>query len=466
MFMKRILIYVVILFLASNIFGQNGNKADASFYRDSIIIGQHTELIVNVSFEKGEQVLMFQGEDTIIDGIEILHRFEPQHAEGIFTEKFIITSFDTGYYYIPSIVMRKVKESDTFNLQTNSLELFVIPYIIIDTIPVDTIYSGVNGFIVTGKDGFRKDIDKMIPDSVKRQISADSLQIVKEGVKQQFLQMFASQIMNNTGLTDRDEIFLIAEANEQSMFIVNRTGILEKHIVAGSVDTVFVQEFQQVNQGDALFTLYKIKDIDENLFNTPFNLSELIYYILDFLKKYWWLVLILVIIIFAIVYYFVFYIKGKVPTFLKIKSPEPAHIIALRKLELIKKEKIWQKGEYKEFYVQLTNVVREYIDKRFGVFAMEMTSSEIIENTTEVLESDDLLGKLTQILTLADAVKFAKAQPLQNENDLSIKNAFEFVDQTKEIEEVEKTHKLDAEIEIVEDSENEINNPEKEIKDE
>ena len=125
-------------------------------------------------------------------------------------------------------------------------------------------------------------------------------------------------------------------------------------------------------------------------------------------------------------------------------------MIALKKLELIQKEKIWAKGEIKEYHFQITDVIREYIEKRFGVFAIEMTTNEILESFDNIdLISEQDYFKLKQILELADNVKFAKYKALQNENDLSLKNSFEFVENTKEIiEENSKITQTEAVIEI------------------
>jgi hypothetical protein len=142
---------------------------------------------------------------------------------------------------------------------------------------------------------------------------------------------------------------------------------------------------------------------------------------------------------------------------LKIKPEEPPHVIALRELEIIRKEKIWSKGQIKEYHVQITDVVREYIEKRFGVFAVEMTTSEILESfeNNELISEADFM-KLRQILELADNVKFAKYQALQNENDLSLKNSFDFVENTKEIiDENSKIIQTEAVIEITQEENHE-----------
>lgn len=130
-------------------------------------------------------------------------------------------------------------------------------------------------------------------------------------------------------------------------------------------------------------------------------------------------------------------IRKKEPVFVlrREKPKPPAHITALSELEKLKKEKLWQTDRLKEFYTRLTDVLREYIEDRFQVNAMEQTSDEILDAMKKVeLEGDAVYENLKQILKLADLVKFAKAKPLPDENDLSMMNAFFFVNQTKIVE--------------------------------
>ncbi len=103
----------------------------------------------------------------------------------------------------------------------------------------------------------------------------------------------------------------------------------------------------------------------------------------------------------------------------------PPHEIALQKLMQIKEEKIWQKGQDKLFYTQLTDVLREYFTARFDIQAMEMTSYEILTVLqTNNEEAKIMLDKLKQIFTTSDMVKFAKQQSTIEDNEQSIANAF------------------------------------------
>lgn len=109
----------------------------------------------------------------------------------------------------------------------------------------------------------------------------------------------------------------------------------------------------------------------------------------------------------------------------------PAEEVALEKLDAIKEKKIWQQGQVKEYYTQLTDVVREYIARRFEVSSVEQTSDETLRDIRPLLsERKDLYDQLRKMLTLADLVKFAKWSTSPDENELSLRNAYTFVQET------------------------------------
>ena len=126
--------------------------------------------------------------------------------------------------------------------------------------------------------------------------------------------------------------------------------------------------------------------------------------------------------------------NGEGLSLIKAKPKEPAHIIALRELDKIKEAKLWEHHKVKEFYIQVSNTIRAYIEHRYEQPAMESTSIEII-NAIKYLDIDKKsLEQLSQVLELADLVKFAKFDPLADENALTLMNAYFFVNQTKKEE--------------------------------
>jgi len=116
---------------------------------------------------------------------------------------------------------------------------------------------------------------------------------------------------------------------------------------------------------------------------------------------------------------------------------DPAHVIAFRELEKLKQEQLWQKGEVKQYYSRLTEIVRQYLENRYGVFSLEMTTSETLEELVKTgFKKDDKYTNLKTILNGSDLVKFAKYKPEPSENELHYENSWKFIETTKLIDEV------------------------------
>jgi hypothetical protein len=117
---------------------------------------------------------------------------------------------------------------------------------------------------------------------------------------------------------------------------------------------------------------------------------------------------------------------------------DPAHIIAFRELEKLRDEMLWQKGEIKKYYTRLTEILRQYLEDRFRVFSLELTTSETLAELVKAgFRKDESYNKLKDVLSGADLVKFAKYKPLQDENEMHFEKSWDFVQKTKLLEEPE-----------------------------
>lgn len=123
--------------------------------------------------------------------------------------------------------------------------------------------------------------------------------------------------------------------------------------------------------------------------------------------------------------------KGK-PIFrlVRRKRKLPAHQVAITEIERIKGQRTWAQENTKEYYTQLTDTLRTYIQDRYGFSAMEMTSGEIIERLTSNGDEQSL-DELREIFRTADLVKFAKWSTQVNENDANLMAALQYVNETK-----------------------------------
>jgi len=165
---------------------------------------------------------------------------------------------------------------------------------------------------------------------------------------------------------------------------------------------------------------YDIKDI----WKPPFVLADYYPYIFGAL---------LALLLVCIIAYIVTRLRKR-KSILPVKKSEPKlppHEQAIKELDEIKQQKLWQQGLNKEYYTLITDTIRRYMVERFGTNAMEMTSGEIMDFIRTQTDADSVFENLNQILKVADLVKFAKLHPLPDENDLSMMNAYLFVNQTK-----------------------------------
>ncbi len=110
--------------------------------------------------------------------------------------------------------------------------------------------------------------------------------------------------------------------------------------------------------------------------------------------------------------------------------PPPAHEVALSKLRQIEQAAVWKKGEIKQYQSDLTYVLREYLENRFGLTALESTTGEINQQWNEVPEISSWRGRLIALLQLADMVKFAKAIPEESVHEEGLQTVKTFVEQT------------------------------------
>ncbi len=116
-------------------------------------------------------------------------------------------------------------------------------------------------------------------------------------------------------------------------------------------------------------------------------------------------------------------------------SPEPllpAADEARIGLAELKEQQLWQKGMEKEYYTRLTDILRNYLFRRYGIYAMEMTSAEIIVAIKDQAVEKDLVKNLKGIFDLSDLVKFAKYRPVPEENEQCMYLGGSFVDATEE----------------------------------
>ena len=184
----------------------------------------------------------------------------------------------------------------------------------------------------------------------------------------------------------------------QRVFIWSQEYITDSLII--DVNTVAVDTTKQ-----QLFTIKSIQ-------NEPYTFN-------DFKNYLWWVLLGLLLL--AFILYLIFR-KKETPE--EMEARIPPYQLALKRLNELDEKQLWQKNKIKEYYVELTGILRSYIEREMKIPALESTSDELLETITDFNSSSSLnipketIEKLQELLKESDLVKFAKYKPLANEIEL------------------------------------------------
>lgn len=215
---------------------------------------------------------------------------------------------------------------------------------------------------------------------------------------------------------------------------------VERVFLSGSIDTVYfdpvVVDVKTIPMDVEEFEVHPMT----GPIDTPFTWDEFIYT----LKELWvalvsllpWLQLAkwVVILIVAGICIWLIYDRKRDPSY--IAAPrEPAHIVALRKLDTLRSNALWVPEKQKAFYTGVTDALREYIGVRYGISAMEMTTAELFDefNNVEELTSEQI-AQIKELFETADFVKFAKFIASDEDNASAVPRAVRFVTETYQTE--------------------------------
>ncbi len=120
--------------------------------------------------------------------------------------------------------------------------------------------------------------------------------------------------------------------------------------------------------------------------------------------------------------------KKVIPEF--IPPPPSPQDWALKALDELSERKLWQRGEVKEHYSSLTAILREYLERRYGIHAMEQTTDVILIQLSHQHLNEMLMKDTAELLSVADLIKFAKADPGTDIHSATIERVRSFVRET------------------------------------
>lgn len=109
----------------------------------------------------------------------------------------------------------------------------------------------------------------------------------------------------------------------------------------------------------------------------------------------------------------------------------PPYELAISRLNILRSRNLPETGHEKEYYTELVDILRQYLQGRFGINAMEMTSTQIVKALRSNPDTRMTADMMRSVLSIADFVKFAKVRPLPDDNIKAFARAQDFVEQTK-----------------------------------
>ncbi len=199
----------------------------------------------------------------------------------------------------------------------------------------------------------------------------------------------------------------------------------------GRIDTLcFDGPLLAVNTIPVDTATYEIKDIKGQI-GYPVTFKELLP---------WFGLLLLVAALAYAIWRFIKYRRENRTFFGKPIVKDPPHVVALRNIDKIRKQKLWQNNKQKQFYTAITEVLRVYIAGRFGISALERPSGEMLADLRKQDVTDKQYDEMAELFGRADLVKFAKYSATEEENEEVIPTAVRFVNDTfmKELEDNKK----------------------------
>lgn len=171
-------------------------------------------------------------------------------------------------------------------------------------------------------------------------------------------------------------------------------------------------------------TTQAIRDI-KDIYAVPFSLA-------DWLKDHWQAIAGGLAAILAIVALFLYLRRRsrRPPPPPPAAPPVPLHARTLLALEALGQKKLWQQDKAKQYHTELTEIVRGYLQERYGVPAMEQTTDELLAALRLSSMPNAQQERLARMLRLADMVKFAKWNALPAENEQVLDHAVRLVQET------------------------------------
>ncbi len=226
-------------------------------------------------------------------------------------------------------------------------------------------------------------------------------------------------LSSRKGLLDIQGKVILTSFDSGSYFLPPLIAMIER--TSGKVDTLYMEgPTLEVTTIPIDTATYVIKDIKGQI-RYPLTFKEVL--------PWAGLALLLAAAIYALVRYI--RLRRENRTFFgKPIVKDPPHIVALRSLDKIRRQKLWQNDKQKQFYTEVTDTLRQYVADRYDIVAMERPSAEMLADLKKQDIDAKMFEDIEKMFGTADLVKFAKFEASAEENEEVIPTAVRFVNTT------------------------------------
>jgi hypothetical protein len=169
--------------------------------------------------------------------------------------------------------------------------------------------------------------------------------------------------------------------------------------------------------GTAIDPKGEIKDIKPPLY-APWLFEDFLPYTIG---------LVIVGALIAAYYYYRLRMRRKKDLLADVKVVVPAHTEALTALRVLEEKKLWQQGFVKEYYSEITEIIRRFFERRWSIIALELTTDEILAQMKHIPEALAVWKEMESFFLIADLVKFAKYQPSPAEHENELRGSYDIV---------------------------------------
>lgn len=157
-----------------------------------------------------------------------------------------------------------------------------------------------------------------------------------------------------------------------------------------------------------------------------------------YLKNLIWIYIIGAVILSILAYflakkYLIPFIQKKPSEVLNSELKLPEDVLALNKIDALLNKNYIENGEIKQFYFELSEIIREYLGKRYNISTLERTSSEIMKDLRKLIYEKETISKIEDFFYETDMVKFAKYIPTKSELNNIVPLSKEIIEKTKRV---------------------------------